>query len=467
MKIEQIYTGCLSHGAYYIESDGEVAIIDPLREVAPYMERAARDKAVIKYVFETHFHADFVSGHIDLAQKTGAEIIYGPTANPGFKATVGEDGQVFKLGRAGLVLLHTPGHTMESCCILLRDEHGKDKALFTGDTLFIGDVGRPDLAQKAANKTQEELAGILYDSLRSKVLPLADDVIIYPGHGEGSACGKQLSKERNDTLGHQRQTNYALANISREDFVRQVLEGLTPPPAYFPTNVTMNKSGYEYFDTIMSRALKPLLPDAFERMTQEHDALVLDTRNSTDFCSGFIPGAINIGLEGQFAPWVGALVKDVKQPILLVTEKGKETEAVTRLARIGFDNCMGYLSGGMEAWTYSWKKLDRIPVISAEILHRSVKSDAANLLDVRRPQEYNAGHIAGSINLPLNDINERMQELDKNSLYYVYCASGYRSVIFISILKARGYEKLINVSDGFRGMQSGGLYHIQAHHMPA
>ena len=361
MKIEQIYTGCLAQGAYYIESDGEAVVIDPLREVKPYLQKAERNDAKIKYVFETHFHADFVSGHVDLSKRAGAPIVYGPTANPSFEAIIAKDGQEFKVGKVTFKVLHTPGHTMESTCYLLRDEAGKDVALFSGDTLFIGDVGRPDLAQKAAHMTKEQLAGTLYDSLRNKIMPLADDIIVYPAHGAGSACGKNMSKETSDTLGHQKQTNYALrAGMTKEEFIKEVTEGLAAPPAYFPLNVMLNKEGYESIDAVMKRGQHALSPDAFETAANETGALVLDTRDSQTFGKGFIPNSINIGIDGNFAPWVGALIPDIKQQILLVTDKGREEEVITRLARVGYDYTIGYLKGGIEAWMTAGKEVDHI-----------------------------------------------------------------------------------------------------------
>ena len=468
MKIEQIYTGCLAQGAYYIESQGEAVVIDPLREVEPYIQKAGADGAKIKYVFETHFHADFVSGHLDLSKKTGAPIVYGPTAQPGFAAHVAKDGEEFKVGKVTFKVLHTPGHTMESACYLLRDEHGKDVALFSGDTLFIGDVGRPDLAQKAANMTQEELAGTLYDSLRSKVMPLADDIIVYPAHGAGSACGKNMSKETADTLGHQKQTNYALrTNMTREEFIKEVTEGLTTPPAYFPLNVMLNKQGYESIDEVMKRGQQALSPEAFEAAANEAGALILDTRDPQVFAQGFIPNSINIGIDGSFAPWVGALIPDIRQEILLVTEEGREEEVITRLARVGYDYTIGYLSGGFRAWREAGKEVDTITSVPAEELARKMNVGKVAVLDVRKPGEYVSEHVDGAVNMPLDTINDHLATLDKEQFYYVHCAGGYRSMIFASILKARGFDKLIDVRGGFKAIKESGAVPVTDYVCPS
>ncbi len=460
MKIEQIYTGCLAQGAYYIESEGEAVVIDPLREITPYIERAAKDNARIKYVFETHFHADFVSGHVDLSKKTGAPIVYGPNANPSFDAYIAKDGEEFKVGKVTFRVLHTPGHTMESTCYLLIDENGKERALFSGDTLFIGDVGRPDLAQKAANMTQEELAGTLYESLRKKIMPLPDDVIVYPAHGAGSACGKNMSKETFDTLGHQKQTNYALrANMTKEEFIKEVTTGLMPPPAYFPLNVALNKHGYDSIDEVVQRGTRPLSPQAFEAVANETGALILDTRSPQAFAQGFIPNSINIGLDGQFAPWVGALIPDVKQHILLVADPGREEEAVTRLARVGYDYCLGYLDGGFAAWQSAGGEVDTIESIDATELARRLAADpSAPVLDVRRKSEYASEHIENAENTPLDYINDYMAQIPKDRTAYVHCAGGYRSMIFVSILRARGYDKLVDVKGGFKAIKDSGLF---------
>lgn len=455
MNIEQIYTGCLAQGAYYIESDGEAVVIDPLREVDSYINKAANDHAKIKYVFETHFHADFVSGHLELSKKTGATIVYGPTANPEFAAHIATDGEVFKVGKLTFKVLHTPGHTIESSCYLLRDESGKDVALFSGDTLFIGDVGRPDLAQKAAHMTQEELAGILFDSLRSKILPLNDDIIVYPAHGAGSACGKNMSKETSDTLGHQKAVNYALrADMTKDEFVKEVTTGLMPPPAYFPLNVMLNKQGYESIDEVMKRGNIALSPDAFEAAANETGALILDTRDAQKFAKGFIPNSINIGIDGNFAPWVGEMIPDIKQKILLVEEPGREEEVITRLARVGYDYTIGFLQGGMEAWRKSGKEVDQIDSITADQLATIMKEDKKiNILDVRKQSEYDSEHVENAENAPLDYLNDSMLKVDKNKKYFVHCASGYRSMIFVSTLKARGYNNLIDVKGGFKAIK--------------
>ena len=461
MVVEQIYTGCLAHGAYYIESNGEAAIIDPLREVKPYIERANKSRSRIKYVLETHFHADFVSGHLDLAQKTGAAIVYGPTAKPSFNATVAEDGQELKLGHTIIKVLHTPGHTMESASFLLIDENGKAHSLFSGDTLFIGDVGRPDLAQKAANMTQEELAGLLFDSLRTKIMTLPDEVIVYPGHGAGSACGKMMSKETQDLLGNQKKNNYALRpDLSRSEFVQEVLNGLMPPPSYFPLNVMMNKQGYESFDTVMQRGQRGLTPDVFETIATETQALIIDTRAAQDFAKGFVPNSINIGIDGQFAPWVGALIPDVQQEILIITEPEREEEVITRLARVGFDHCIGFLEGGFNAWLNAGKEINSIVSISAEEVALEMKTNPINILDVRKKSEYDSEHIIKAINAPLDFINESMMKVDKSKTYFVHCAGGYRSMIFVSILKARGYDNLVEVKGGFKSMKDCGKFKI-------
>jgi hydroxyacylglutathione hydrolase len=457
MKIEQIYTGCLAQGAYYIESDGEAVVIDPLREVEPYLQKAKRNGAKIKYVFETHFHADFVSGHVDLSKQAGAPIVYGPTANPSFAAIIAKDGEEFKVGKITFKVLHTPGHTMESTCYLLSDETGKDIALFSGDTLFIGDVGRPDLAQKAAHMTQEELAGTLYDSLRNKIMPLADDIIVYPAHGAGSACGKNMSKETTDTLGHQKQTNYALrANMTRKEFIKEVTEGLATPPAYFPLNVMLNKEGYESIDQVMKRGQHALSPDAFETAANETGAIVLDTRDPQAFAKGFVPNSINIGIDGSFAPWVGALIPDIKQQILLVTDEGREEEVITRLARVGYDYTIGFLKGGFEVWQKAGKEVDHIRSVSAEELATKIKAGNVNVLDVRKPGEFVSEHIEGAVNTPLDNINDHLASLDKDQTYFVHCAGGYRSMIFNSILKARGFDKLVDVQGGFKAIKETG-----------
>ena len=440
MKVEQIYTGCLAHGAYYIESNGEVAIIDPLRETAPYIKRATKDNAKIKYVFETHFHADFVSGHIDLAKQTGAKIIYGPTAQCGFECYTAKDEELFKLGNVSIKVLHTPGHTMESTTYLLINEAGKNHAIFTGDTLFLGDVGRPDLAQKAANLTQEELAGMLYESLHKKIIPLADDVIVYPGHGAGSACGKNMMKETVDTLGHQKQFNYALKAKNKEEFIAQVLDGLTTPPAYFPQNVMMNKQGYESFSEVLKQGMKALSPEEFEAAADNPEVIILDTRNAQIFSEGFVPNSINIGLDGQFAPWVGALIPNIKSPILLITEKSNEEETITRLARVGYDNCIGYLKDGFDAWKASGKSIDTVKRISPEQFITDFNPDQSQVIDIRKETEYNNGHIKNAVNKPLDSINEWINDIDSTKHFYLHCQGGYRSMIAASILKQKGFN---------------------------
>lgn len=461
MVVEQIYTGCLAQGAYYIESNGEAAIIDPLREVKPYIDRANKSCSKIKYVLETHFHADFVSGHLDLAQKTGATIVFGPTAKPGFEAMIAVDDQEMKLGNVVIKVLHTPGHTMESASFLLIDEKGKMHSLFSGDTLFIGDVGRPDLAQKAANLSQEELAGLLYDSLRNKIMVLPDDVIVYPGHGAGSACGKMMSKQTQDLLGNQKKNNYALRHdMSKEQFVIEVLAGLMPPPSYFPLNVMMNKQGYESFDAIMQRGQRGLTPDVFEAIANETQALIIDTRNAQDFAKGFIPNTINIGIDGSFAPWAGTLIPDVKQEILIVTELGREEEVITRLARVGFDHCIGYLDGGFNSWKKAGKEINFITSLTADEVAAVMQNEPIFILDVRKKSEFDSEHIIKAISAPLDYINESMMKVDKNKTYFVHCAGGYRSMIFVSILKARGYDNLIEVNGGFKAMKDSGKFNL-------
>ncbi|OSZ82962.1 MBL fold metallo-hydrolase [Chitinophagaceae bacterium IBVUCB1] len=468
MKIEQIYTGCLAQGAYYITSGKEAVIIDPLREIQPYIERAQKDGVSIKYVFETHFHADFVSGHIDLAKATGATIVYGPTAQPAFDAHVAKDEEIFAVGDVVFQVLHTPGHTMESCCYLLKDTTGKDVALFSGDTLFLGDVGRPDLAQKAANMTMEELAGLLYTSLRTKIMPLADDVIVYPAHGAGSACGKNMSNATQDTLGHQKTTNYALrADMSKEEFVKEVTTGLVAPPQYFPYNVMMNKTGYASISDVLQQGTQPLSVAAFEAAIAETGAMILDTRNEGDFVNGFIPGSINIGLDGSFAPWAGALITDIKQLIVFVADAGREQEVVTRLARVGYDNCLGYLQGGIAAWQAAGKDLNTVQSITADELADGLEEHPTiMLLDVRKQSEYDAEHIIGAENLPLDNINSEMSKIDRDTTYYVHCAAGYRSVIFISIMMSRGYTKLINVKSGFKALKGCARFNITQYKEP-
>jgi glyoxylase-like metal-dependent hydrolase (beta-lactamase superfamily II)/rhodanese-related sulfurtransferase len=471
MKIEQIYTGCLAQGAYYIESNGEAAIIDPLREVQPYIERAKQANAKIKYVFETHFHADFVSGHVDLSKATGAPIVYGPTTMPlGFDAIVATDNQEFKIGNITIKLLHTPGHTMESSCYLLLDENGKETALFSGDTLFIGDVGRPDLAQKVVEDlTQEKLASHLFDSLRNKIMVLPDDLTVYPAHGAGSACGKNMSKETTDTLGNQKATNYALrADMTKEEFTKEVITGLTAPPAYFPLNVMMNIQGYDNIDQVLERGTQALSPEAFEAAANETGALILDTRHAQEFAKGFIPNSVNIGIDGSFAPWVGAMIPDIKQQILIVAELGREEEIVTRLARVGYDYSIGYLAGGFKSWIDAGKEVDSIRSISAnELAEIQAKDSSINILDVRKKSEFDSEHILNATSAPLDYINESMMQVDKNKTYYVHCAGGYRSMIFASTLKARGYDNLIDVDGGFKAIKDSEKFQVSDYVCPS
>lgn len=454
MNIEQIYTGCLAQGAYYIESNGEVAIIDPLREVAPYIERAKKDEAKIKYIFETHFHADFVSGHLTLAEKTGAKIVYGPRADTGFDAHIAKDGEVFPLGDITIMALHTPGHTLESTTYLLKDKHGNNHAIFSGDTLFLGDVGRPDLAQKAADMTQEELAGLLYESLRNKIMPLEDEVVVYPAHGAGSACGKNLSTETVGTIGEQKRTNYALrADMTKDEFIKEVTDGLLPPPDYFPLNVKLNKEGYQSIDKVLQKGTTPLSPDEFENLANDTGAIVLDVRPESKFVKGFIPRSIFIGLNGNFAPWVGALIVDVEQPILLVVPEGKEEEAVTRLSRVGFDNTLGYLKGGIGAWKKAGKEVDTLESVPAAQFEKIYTSRKPPVFDVRKPGEYESEHVTDAPSTPLDFINDYINDFPAEEDFYVYCAGGYRSVIAASIIKARGNHKVIDIAGGYSEMK--------------
>ncbi len=449
MKIEQIYTGCLAQGAYYIESEGEVAIIDPLREVQPYVDMAFKNDAKIKYILETHFHADFVSGHVTLSKKTGAPIIYGPNANPTFDAIVAKDRQEFTLGKLTIVVLHTPGHTMESTTYLLRDKNDADYALFTGDTLFLGDVGRPDLAQKAASITQEELAATLFHSLRTKIMPLSNDLIIYPGHGAGSACGKNLSKQTKGTLGDQKENNYALrADMTETEFVKEVTDGLLPPPQYFPLNVKMNKEGYEDIEEVIAQGTHELTPDALEQLANDAGALVLDVRSQDEFAKGHIPQSIFIGIDGSFAPWVGALIGDVKQAIVLIIPEGREEETITRLSRVGFDNTLGYLKGGFKAWVKSGREYDVVRQVTAKGLE-SVITETIPIYDVRKNGEFLSERVQEAKNTPLDDLNYHLNEFPSEEIFYIHCAGGYRSMIAASILKSRGIHNFIDVVGGF------------------
>ncbi len=466
MKIEQIYTGCLAQGAYYIQSGNEAVVIDPLRETAPYLQKARDNGATIKYIFETHFHADFVSGHVDLAKATGAEIVYGPTSmQTGFDAHIASDGEEFQVGNIRFRLIHTPGHTLESSCYLLLDEEGKETALFTGDTLFIGDVGRPDLAQKViADLTPEKLGSMLYDSLRDKILPLPDDVVIYPAHGAGSACGKNMSKETSDLLGNQKKTNYALRDMSREQFLKELLDGLTPPPGYFPANVLMNIQGYPRFEEVLDQGTRALSPQDFELAANSGDVLVLDTREARIFARGFIPNSINIGIDGNFAPWAGTLIPDVNQKILLVTEPGRESEVVTRLSRVGYDHAIGYLEGGFAAWEAAGNETDTIR--SIEVSEMQQWLDKASILDIRRKSEFDSEHVVGAQNLPLDYFNRYLGEIDPDKTYLVHCAGGYRSMIFVSVMKARGYDNLINVEGGFAAIRKAGILPVTEYVCP-
>ena len=460
MKVEQIYTGCLAHAAYYIESKGEAAVFDPLREVQPYIDRAQIDNAEIKYVFETHFHADFVSGHLDLQKKTGAEIVFGPGAKPAYEAIVAEDGQFFEIGDYKVKVIHTPGHTMESTTYLLIDDKDQMHGIITGDTLFIGDVGRPDLAQHVVSDlTEEKLAGHLFDSLRNKIMPLPDHLIVYPNHGAGSACGKMMSKETTDTLGHQKEVNYALrADMTKEEFIKELLTGLTAPPGYFPQNVLMNIKGYESLDKIMERGTQPLGPGAFEAAANETGALVLDTRNAEDFAKGFIPNSINIGLDGNFAQWVGEMIPDVKQAILLVTYKDREEEAVTRLSRVGYDNTLGFLKGGFDTWNKSGKDVETAKRVTVqEVVKQYEKHQLPMIIDVRKKSEFDSEHLIDAVNIPLNEINQHLAEIPKDKPFLLHCAGGYRSMIASSILKQRGWSNFADIAGGFDEMKETSL----------
>tara|TARA_Y100000782_G_scaffold115604_1_gene161398 strand:- start:1707 stop:3122 length:1416 start_codon:yes stop_codon:yes gene_type:complete len=454
MKVEQIYTGCLAEAAYYIESNGEAVIIDPLRETEPYIKKAEENGAKIKYVLETHFHADFVSGHIDLANKTGATIVFGPNAKPNYDAHIAVDDEILTVGDVKIKVLHTPGHTMESTTFLLIDEEGKNNSIFTGDTLFIGDVGRPDLAVKS-DLTQEDLAAHLFDSLQNKILVLEDDVIVYPGHGAGSACGKNMSKETTDTLGHQKEVNYALQPMSKEDFVKEVTKGLMPPPQYFPKNAVMNKMGYESIDTVLEQGNKALDPDTFEDVVNAHGALMLDVRSAEEYVKSHVPNSIFVGIDGSFATWVGTLIEDLKQAIVLITPEGREEETVTRLARVGYDNTIGYLAGGMDAWVKAGKEVDTVDSITpAEFVSRVEEGKVPVVVDVRKKSEYDSQHLAADNvkNIPLDWINNSMEQFEKENTMYLHCAGGYRSLITASILKSRGYHNIVNVEGGFNAL---------------
>ena len=457
MQIEQLYTGCLSQGAYYIESNGEAVVIDPLRETAPYLQRAKRDKATITYIFETHFHADFVSGHLTLSKQTGATIVFGPNASTSFDAHIAKDNEVFTVGEITITVLHTPGHTMESTTYLLRDGSGKEHAIFTGDTLFLGDVGRPDLAQKSADITQEQLAGTLFDSLRNKIMPLPNDVIVYPAHGAGSACGKNMMKQTVDTLGNQKQMNYALRqDMTKEEFIKEVTDGLVAPPAYFPLNAKMNKQGYEHLDSILERARIPISAQDFEDLANKTGAIILDVRNQLDFMQGHIPNSIFIGIDGGFAPWVGALIKDVKQPILLVAPTNREAEVIMRLSRVGFDNTLGFLEGGIASWQSAGKEIDTMQTVSAHTLKEALEKEMP-VFDVRKQGEFSAAHVPTASHTPLSFINDYLALFPDASPFYLYCAGGYRSVIAASILKSRGIHGGINVTGGFASIKEAAI----------
>lgn len=452
MKIEQIYTGCLAQGAYYIVSENEAAIIDPLREIKPYLERLEKDQVKLKYIFETHFHADFVSGHLDLSKKTDAPIVYGPTAKPEFEAIIATDEQIFEIGKIKIKVLHTPGHTLESSTYLLIDENGKETAIFSGDTLFLGDVGRPDLAQKSGEITEQDLAGMLYESLHSKILPLDDSITVYPAHGAGSACGKNMQKETVDTLGNQKKTNYALNQPTKESFIAEVLDGLTAPPKYFGMNVALNKGGYESFEHVLKKGNTPILVDDFEMAVEETGALILDTRSAADFHKGFVPNSINIGIKGDFAPWVGAMIVDVQQPIILVSDLGSEEEVITRLSRVGFDNVVGFLEGGFESWKNSGKEIDEVKRISAEQFVAEYSIDQ-KVIDVRKETEYEAEHIDEAYSKPLAYINDWVNSINNSEHFHLHCAGGYRSMIAASILQSRGYRNFTEVDGGFNAIK--------------
>ncbi len=457
MKIEQIYTGCLAQGAYYIESNGEAVIIDPLRDTKAYTDRANASGAKIKYILETHFHADFVSGHLDLQVYTGATIVFGPNAKTEFVSHSATDGEIFSVGNCTIEVLHTPGHTMESTCYLLRDENGKQVAVFTGDTLFIGDVGRPDLAQKSGELTKEDLAGFLFDSLRNKLMPLENDITVYPAHGAGSACGKNMSKETFDTLGHQKEVNYALQDMTKEAFIQEVTDGLLPPPFYFPENVAMNKKGVSSLEDVVQNSLKPLSVEAFTVLMEDESVLLLDVRGPQVFCKGFIPGSVNIGLKGDFAPWVGTLITDMKQRIALVTEPGEEEEAITRLARVGYDCVVGYLEGGFESWDNSENEIDQIESISADQFAELATGKKVNTIDVRKPTEFEAEHLEAVTSAPLHELNQHMRAFKTGENNYIHCAGGYRSMIAASILKSRGIHNVIDIAGGYNAISKTSL----------
>ncbi len=462
MKLEQIYTGCIAEAAYYIVSNGEAVIVDPLRETQPYIDRLERDNVKLKYIFETHFHADFVSGHVDLAKKTGATIVYGPTQmKTGFDMYVGKDGEIFEVGGITIKLIHTPGHTLESSCFLVYDEEGKEHGIITGDTLFIGDVGRPDLAQHViADLTQDKLARLLYHSLRDKIMTLPDHLIVYPNHGAGSACGKNMSKETTDLLGNQKRTNYALnPELSEDEFVQVLLTGLATPPQYFPKNVLMNIQGYDSIDEVLYRGNKPYDAKTFEIVANETRALILDTRSSEQFAKGFIPNSINIGIDGSFAMWVGELITDLKQEILIVAESNDRVEEViTRLSRVGYDHAVGYLDGGFKTWLDAGKEIDKVHRITASQLENHYKEgDELYLIDVRKESEFYSEHLIDAVNIPLNVLANRMSEFPKDKAFILHCAGGYRSMIAASMLKQRGFDNFVDVIGGFSDIKNTSL----------
>ena len=461
MKIEQIYTKCLAQGAYYIESDGEAAVIDPLRQVSEYIELAKKSNSKIKYVFETHFHADFVSGHLTLAKKTGASIVYGPKAEPEFEAIIAVDNQEFKIGKLTLTAIHTPGHTLESTSFLLKNESGEDHCIFTGDTLFLGDVGIPDVAQRYMGVSKEELAGILYESVNNRIKPLSDNLIVYPGHGAGSACGKNMMKETVDSLKNQKKVNYALnGSLSKDDFVKELTDNLPEPPAYFPLNVKLNQQGYIDFETVLNKSSNALNLNVFEMLAKDKENIILDVRNQKDFIDGHIPNSIFIGLNGTFAPWVGTLIKNINQKILLIAPIGKELEAIARLSRVGYDNCIGYLEGGFSTWEKSKKEVFTLKSVSANSFVETLKLNKVKVLDVRRSAEFENKHIEGVVSLPLSDLYDKINNLNSDDTYYIHCAGGYRSVIAASIFKSKGLNNVIDVAGGFGAIQKTDLNEI-------